>query len=120
MKDHDMMEEIIKYRRQQGQSSDGYRVFELLQKKWHARVLLELCQKSPRCFSELKRVVSGISGTVLVSTLRSLEDEGLVFRTQFNEFPVRVEYSLTERGEGMRPIFTAMMQWERHYSQAMM
>lgn len=117
MKDCNMKEKIIEYARQHDQRGDGYAVFELLQAKWHARILLELCQKSPCRFTELKRAIPDISNTVLTTVLRRLEEKELIVRIQFNEHPIRVEYSLTERGEGMRPIFEAMLQWETHYTQ---
>lgn len=100
------------------QSIDTEREFEIIkifQMKWHGRVLFELLEKSPRRFGELQREVPGISNAVLSSVLRSLVEKGLVAREQFNEIPPHVEYSLTEQGRGLLPIYYEMIRWETKY-----
>lgn len=100
------------------QQIDPQREFEIIgifQMKWHGRVLFELHEKSPRRFGELQREVPGISNAVLSSVLRSLVEKGLVVRKQFNEIPPHVEYSLTERGKGLLPIYYEMIRWETKY-----
>lgn len=100
------------------QSVDTEREFEIIkifQMKWHGRVLFELLEKSPRRFGELQREVPGISNAVLSSVLRSLAEKGLVERVQFNEIPPHVEYSLTERGRGLLPVYYEMIRWETRY-----
>ena len=101
------------------QSIDTEREFEIIkifQMKWHGRVLFELLEKSPRRFGELQREVPGISNAVLSSVLRSLAEKGLVDRVQFNEIPPHVEYSLTEHGKGLLPIYYEMIRWETKYA----
>lgn len=100
------------------QKIDTEREFEIIkifQMKWHGRVLFELLEKSPRRFGELQREVPGISNAVLSSVLRSLAEKGLVVREQFNEIPPHVEYSLTERGKGLLPVYYEMIRWEAKY-----
>ncbi len=48
---------------------------------------------------------------MLTKSLRELEDDGLVNRIQFNEVPPHVEYSLSDMGRDMYPIFYAIMNW---------
>ena len=56
-----------------------------------------------------------ISQKVLTSNLRAMEDDGLVVRQVYAEVPPRVEYTLTDRGESLRPIIDAMRIWgEEH------
>ena len=43
--------------------------------------------------------------------LRELEEDGLIDRKQFNEIPPHVEYSLTEMGRDLLPVFYAIMNW---------
>ena len=47
--------------------------------------------------------------------LKELEADGLVHREQFNEIPPHVEYSLTERGRDLLPVFCAMANWGLKY-----
>ena len=56
-----------------------------------------------------------ITNVVLTSALRNLAEKNLVTREQFNEISPHVEYSLTERGKGMLPIFYEMICWEEKY-----
>lgn len=87
------------------------RTLEILSGKWRTHVIYELC-KRPTCrFGELKRAVPGITNTMLTKTLRDLEDLGIVAREQFNEIPPHVEYSLTEKGKALLPVFTELARW---------
>lgn len=65
----------------------------------------------------MKKSLDGISQKVLSDSLRSLEEDGIVTRTVYPEVPPRVEYSLSELGESMRPIISAMEQWGRDYQE---
>lgn len=111
----EMISEIIEHtnHRQSAQKCEG--VFGILQTKWYARILFELCKESPLRFGEIKRKLPEISNVVLTSALRTLEELKLVDRVQFNEIPPHVEYSLTESGKAMLPIFYEMIIWERTY-----
>lgn len=82
--------------------------------KWKILVLRDLMDR-PWRFNELRRDLEGISQKVLAETLRALEADGLIMRTAFEEVPPHVEYSLTERGESLRPVLTAMEEWGRTY-----
>lgn len=62
-------------------------------------------------FSELKRALEGISQTVLTSTLRSLERDGIVVREVFPEVPPRVEYQLTELGLALLTPMKSLTDW---------
>ena len=87
----------------------------MLQGKWKNQVLYELCVKEPVRFGELKKNLAGITNTMLTSTLRDLEKGGLIKREQFNEIPPHVEYSFTEKGRDLMPVFYAMMNWGFKY-----
>ena len=86
----------------------GLAVFE---GKWNSVVLFELIFQSPMRFGELRWALPSISNTMLAATLKSLEELGLVDRVQFNEIPPHVEYSLSETGKGLIPIFDALGDW---------
>ncbi len=87
----------------------------LLSGKWTPRIIYEL-QKTPCLrFGELRKKIDGITSTMLSATLKELEAEGIVNRTQFNEIPPHVEYSLTTAGWDMLPIFFEMAKWGTKY-----
>ena len=87
----------------------------MLQGKWKFQIIYEMCIKDPIRFGELRKNIEGITNTMLTSSLRELEKDGLVSREQFNEIPPRVEYSLTEKGKGLLPVFYAMTMWGFKY-----
>lgn len=88
-----------------------HRTLELLSGKWRTHIIYELCKKPTCRFGELKKAVPKITNTMLTSTLRDLEDFGIVHREQFNEIPPHVEYSLTERGKALLPVFFEISKW---------
>lgn len=90
-------------------------LLRMLQGKWKFEIIYELCMKDAIRFGELKKNIDGITNTMLTSSLRELEDDGLVSRKQFNEIPPHVEYSLTEKGKDLLPIFYAMTKWGFKY-----
>lgn len=67
----------------------------------------------PRRFNDIRRALEGVSQRMLTLTLRALERDGLVLRTQFPTKPPSVEYALTERGETLLGPVRALAQWGR-------
>ena len=80
---------------------------QLIGNKWKLLIIRNL-RVRPWRFNELHKNLDGISQKVLTDSLRSLEADGLITRTVYAEVPPRVEYSLSELGETMRPILDAM------------
>jgi DNA-binding HxlR family transcriptional regulator len=87
------------------------RVQEVLGRKWHLRLVYQLLENGPMGFSGLKRETAGISSKMLSESLSSLEENGIVHRSVVNEQPVRVEYTLTEQGEALEGVVSALMRW---------
>lgn len=81
--------------------------------KWSVLVIITLAKadQKPLRFSELIRQIQGISQRMLTTTLKYLERDGIVLRTQFAEIPPRVEYSLTERGNELLPPLQSLVAW---------
>ena len=104
---------VVKSRRPFNDASDSEvnKTVEKIQGKWKIRILFELSRADSFRYNELKRYIPSITNTMLTSTLRELEADGLVLRRQYNEIPPRVEYSLTERGRGILPIFYELFKW---------
>ena len=78
--------------------------------KWSVLIVMMLSD-GPRRFSELKRMVDGISQRMLTLTLRGLERDGLVTRTVTPTIPPRVDYELTALGRSLREPVSALGQW---------
>ena len=87
---------------------------QLIGSKWKLLILRNLLAR-PWRFNELKKNLEGISQKVLTDSLRALEEDGIVIRTVYPEVPPRVEYALSELGDSMRPIISAMEQWGLEY-----
>ena len=91
---------------------------ELIGSKWKLLVIRNLLAR-PWRFNELRKDLTGISQKVLTDTLRSLESDGIITRTAYPEVPPRVEYSLTELGQSLKPILDAMWNWGEGYQASM-
>jgi DNA-binding HxlR family transcriptional regulator len=83
--------------------------------RWKALALYHL-RGGTRRFNELRRLMPGVTQRMLTATLRELERDGVVRREVFPEVPPRVEYTMTERGESLRPILDAMAAWGEQQS----
>lgn len=83
----------------------------MLQGKWKTQILYELCMNDTIRFGQLKKELPGITNTVLTTTLRELEKDGFISRKQYNEIPPRVEYSFTQKGKDLLPVFYQIMVW---------
>jgi DNA-binding HxlR family transcriptional regulator len=62
-------------------------------------------------FSDLQRLIEGVSQKMLAQQLRQMEEDGLVVRTVHPEVPPRAEYRLTSWGEKLCPALEAMLNW---------
>lgn len=91
---------------------------QLIGSKWKLLILRDLMTEKKR-YNELKRSLDGISQKVLTATLKSMVEDGIVIRTAYPEVPPRVEYSLSEIGESLRPIIDIMGQWGTYYKETL-
>lgn len=88
---------------------------EVIGGKWKLRILAQLLKKEVVRFNELKREISGITNTMLSASLRELENDKLITRNQYNEMPVRVEYTLTDKGKSLLPLLYELTNWWDDY-----
>lgn len=87
---------------------------QLIGSKWKLLIMRNLLTR-PWRFNELRNSLEGVSQKVLTDSLRAMEKDGIVIRTVYPEVPPRVEYSLSELGESMRPILDSMEEWGKSY-----
>lgn len=85
--------------------------------KW-SLLTIALLDGGPRRFSELQRLIEGISQRMLSVTLRQLERDGLVTRTVYAVVPPRVDYELTRLGSTLLETAQAIVAWtEEHQAE---
>ena len=91
----------------------------LIGNKWQVLILrdLNLNLNGTMRFWELQRSVGKISQKVLTTNLRSMEESSLVHREVFAEVPPRVEYSLTDLGQSLKPVLDALWNWGESYKE---
>jgi DNA-binding HxlR family transcriptional regulator len=78
--------------------------------KWSVQTIV-LLGDGPKRFNEIKRMIGGISQRMLTLTLRGLERDGLVKRTQFLTIPPRVDYELTQLGRSLWEAVKPLGEW---------
>ncbi|WP_026881823.1 winged helix-turn-helix transcriptional regulator [Clostridium akagii] len=88
---------------------------EIIGGKWKLRILRQLLSQEVVRFNELKRAISGITNTMLSNSLHELCNDELITRNQYNEMPLRVEYSLTDRGKSLLPLFYELTIWWKKF-----
>lgn len=81
----------------------------------HKVLILSDLMLGTKRFGELKKSIGTVSQKVLTAQLRDMEANGLVRREVYAEVPPRVEYSLTELGQSLKPILDAIWNWGEEY-----
>ncbi|MBX9695380.1 MAG: helix-turn-helix transcriptional regulator, partial [Cyanobacteria bacterium] len=79
----------------------------ILANKWTVPILKELLT-GPKRPSDLERCLKGLSAKTLAERLHDLQSWKIIERHSYPEVPPRVEYSLTELGMGLEPVFNAL------------
>ena len=86
----------------------------ILSNKWKCLILRDLLTGTKR-FNELNKSIIGISAKVLTENLRELENDGIVNRKTYAVVPPKVEYSLSPKGEELKPIIDLMKEFGNKY-----
>ena len=89
----------------------------LLGQRWTGLIIHQLMDE-PKRFGQLTEEI-GISGRLLSERLKALELDGLVVRTVHPETPVRIEYSLTQKGASLKPVMAEIEQWSQNWIEAL-
>ncbi len=87
------------------------RVINTVGGKWKIMILCVIDDKEVVRYGELNRAIHGITNTMLANSLKELEADGLVERRQYDEMPVRVEYTLTDKAISLIPILLELKRW---------
>lgn len=78
--------------------------------KWKVLILRDLFTGTKR-FNELKRSLTDVTQKMLTQQLRELENDGIIHREVYPVVPPKVEYSLTELGNTLKPVIDSMYDW---------
>ena len=79
--------------------------------RWKLVILSRLCNGAVLRFSELERAIPDVSQKMLIQQLRDLEQDGIVARIVHQQIPPKVEYTMTEVGTALGPVFQALLDW---------
>lgn len=96
-------------------AEDVNSVLALLRGRWKLVILFHLFDGKVQRFSDLERLVKGISQKMLAQQLRSLESDGLVIRTIYDFKPPQVNYRLTSWGQQLCPVLDSMLEWSESF-----
>ncbi|HEY7082476.1 MAG TPA: helix-turn-helix domain-containing protein [Nitrososphaeraceae archaeon] len=86
-------------------------IWEVLGRRWALAILKNLSSKEVIRFNELKKMLTGISSTVLAARLLELEREGLVSKKIYPQIPPKVEYRLTLQAKELEVILLELNKW---------
>lgn len=84
---------------------------QLIGKRWTGLIIYQLLSGQQR-FCAIQAALP-VSGRLLSERLKELEDEGIVSRHVYPEVPVRVEYSLTDKGVALEPVIREIEKWSQ-------
>ena len=91
------------------------KVINIVGGKWKILILCVIDREESVRYGDLKRAIFGITNTMLANSLKDMEAAGMEERKQYDEMPVRVEYSLTEKAKSIIPILLELKKWgEEH------
>ncbi|ALL68896.1 transcriptional regulator, HxlR family [Paraburkholderia caribensis MBA4] len=92
-------------------AADVEAVFRLLGGRWKLVILFHLFGGQVQRFSDLEKLIPGISQKMLAQQLRQLEADGIVERRQYPQVPPKVEYRMTEWGQALCPALDSLLKW---------
>ncbi|AUT72452.1 MULTISPECIES: winged helix-turn-helix transcriptional regulator [Paraburkholderia] len=92
-------------------AADVEAVFRLLEGRWKLVILFHLFGGQVQRFSDLEKLIPGISQKMLAQQLRQLEADGIVERKQYPQVPPKVEYRMTEWGQALCPALDSLLKW---------
>lgn len=87
---------------------------KVLTGKWALLILYHLSD-GPVRFNELQRRLPALTQATLSKQLRSLEENGLITRTEYPQIPPKVEYNLSDIGHKFKPVLESLEAWGKEY-----
>jgi DNA-binding HxlR family transcriptional regulator len=88
--------------------------FRIIGKRWTVLIIREML-RGQKQFNRFMENIKGISPKVLTERLRELEHLGIVRRKIVSEYPIKIEYSLTDLGKGFEPVLLSAASFSMKY-----
>ena len=88
--------------------------FKIIGKRWTVLIIREML-RGHKQFNRFMENIEGISPKVLTERLRELEQLGIVRRKIVSEYPIKIEYSLTDLGKGFEPVLLSAASFSMMY-----
>ena len=88
--------------------------FRIIGKRWTVLIIREILRGHTQ-FNRFIENIEGITPKVLTERLRELEHLGIIRRRIVSEYPVRLEYSLTDLGKGFEPVLLSAASFAMKY-----
>ncbi len=82
---------------------------KILGRKWTLEMIYFLRERKRFC--ELQETVGGVNPATLTQRLKTLEDNGIIYRYSISQGPRHVEYELTEKGKDLLGALSALATW---------
>ncbi|GAE26424.1 transcriptional regulator [Halalkalibacter wakoensis JCM 9140] len=83
---------------------------DILGKRWTGLIIRVLLD-GPKRFKDIKAQIPDMSDRILTERMKELEQQNIVTREVFPEKPVRIEYSLSEKGIALQPVIESIQSW---------
>jgi DNA-binding HxlR family transcriptional regulator len=87
---------------------------EVIGGKWKGEILFILFGGTKR-YGELRKLIPDTTQRMLTTQLRELEEDGVIERKVYAQVPPKVEYSISKRGQALKPIIDAMWDWGKSF-----
>lgn len=84
--------------------------FELIGKRWTG-LIIRVLLTGPKRFKDISELIPSMSDRMLSERFKELEAAGIIIRHVYPETPVRIEYELTEKGKGLKPVMDELQKW---------
>lgn len=87
------------------------KALSIISGKWKLKLLYIIGYSETIRYGEIKRKATPITHKMLSTQLKELESDGLIIRREYPQIPPKVEYSLSEKGYGLLPMFDELYHW---------
>jgi DNA-binding HxlR family transcriptional regulator len=88
--------------------------FKIIGKRWTVLIIREILKGNTQ-FNRFLENIKDISPKVLTERLRELERLGMIRRRIVSEYPIKIEYSLTDIGKGLEPVLLSAAWFSMEY-----